>query len=112
MQTRCLRRLLTKGAHSTQPIAEHVVPVVFTVPYRHLRRFRIGEKESKLENGEAAGSLKSLDVNGITSAQILPLIRILKVFSAREHPRWKETVTLHVFFCRPLHLSNCRWKRL
>ena len=48
------------------------------------RRLRVGKKESVREEDVTVASLRSLDVNGITPAQMLPLIRILKV---REHAR-------------------------
>ena len=44
----------------------------------------MGKKESVREEDVTVASLRSLDVNGITPAQMLPLIRILKV---REHAR-------------------------
>jgi hypothetical protein len=43
------------------------------------RRLRVGKKDSVREEDVTVASLRSLDVNGITPAQILPLIRILKV---------------------------------
>ena len=49
----------------------------------HTRRLRVGKKESALDGDVTVASLKSLDVNGITPAQMLPLIRILKVLAAR-----------------------------
>jgi hypothetical protein len=43
------------------------------------RRLRVGKKEIVLEDDVTVASLKSLDVNGITPSQLLPLIRVLKV---------------------------------
>jgi hypothetical protein len=39
----------------------------------------VGKKESSLEEDVTVASLRSLNVNGVTPAQMLPLIRILKV---------------------------------
>ena len=41
----------------------------------------MGKKESAREEEVTVASMRSLNVNGITPAQILPLIRILKVLA-------------------------------
>lgn len=69
----------------------------------------MGKKESAREEDVTVASLRSLDVNGITPAQMLPLIRILKVLSCIFHVG--AVLTLHVVCCRQQRLSNCKWKR-
>ncbi len=65
----------------------------------------MGKKESAREEDVTVASLRSLDVNGITPAQMLPLIRILKVRGCTRM-FLRCTMMLRAFGCRRLLPSN------